>query len=360
MDGTYQSVPWGQEAFWHQPTTLRIRRHQYPHISTENAAMIAFTPDEVFGKADRQLSMRPGKYLTRFFPDLSQKAVESAIAAWKGTAQAVLEFAHTPEDIAWVYKQGPRSCMAADGAFEKLPKHPAYAYGAGDLAVAYFKNHPDSKSEQEVAARVLVWPEKNIYAASLYGDYQTLRYLLKQKGYEQASSGNFAGAKILKIPLTHTEGFLMPYMDICCTVTEYEDHFLTGDRSTKNRTYDAGSTAGYACAWVECCNCDYEIRPGEQYTQDGETYCAGCWEDLYSYCGHCGHYVFFEQSTYQAHLSMNVCENCLSQHYTPCVVCGDQTITRYRHYAAHDHGVCSNCPQPSEEEPQQEGVEASV
>jgi hypothetical protein len=324
-------------------------------MSTENPAMIAYTPNEVFGKEDRQLTMRPGKYLTKFFPNLSQIEMETAIAAWKGASQAVLQFAYDPEEIAWVYENGPRSCMAADGAFDQLPEHPAYVYGAGELAVAYFKNHKNSRREQKVAARVLTWPEKQIFSSSQYGDYQTLRYLLTQEGFIQSSTG-FTGAKLLRIPTTHKNGFVMPYMDICCVVTEYKTHFMTGDfGELGHKTYDAGSTAGYVYAWGVCDSCGRETSPDDMCAQGDNDYCTRCWEDLYSYCSHCGYYINTDDVAYRPHLAMFLCTTCEENYYYVCSVCNALSLTRNLR-----NETCGTCRRTCNEQTEQEGVNSSV
>src|SRR5829696_4667953 len=57
-DGTYERLPWDLEP---------IAGH-YAHFSVDDGAKVAFTPSPEKGMVDIQVRMKPGRYLTKFYP----------------------------------------------------------------------------------------------------------------------------------------------------------------------------------------------------------------------------------------------------------------------------------------------------
>lgn len=118
--------------------------------------------------------VKPGRFLGHFFPDIPE-AERARLSEWQvsfGTTGAFgdpdlypLFSATEPDDIARVYHEGPRSCMGS-GHFT-IKNNPTRVYGAGDLAVFYFKARggegPKTKKDTPLA-RVLCWPEKGVFS----------------------------------------------------------------------------------------------------------------------------------------------------------------------------------------------------
>src|SRR5215218_10534460 len=129
-DGTYEKLPWDLEP---------IPQH-YAHFSVDDGAKVAFTPSPEKGMVDIQVRMKPGRYLTKFYPQLTADDVRRlAIALDK---QLDVKFAVTAEDIVRVYNNGPSSCMSHPAAhFECGPdRHPCEVYGDSDLQLAYLSS----------------------------------------------------------------------------------------------------------------------------------------------------------------------------------------------------------------------------
>lgn len=271
--GTYKPPVWRNEVFWKRATRDGFGQH-YAHISTEDPTMLAYTPDDEKGAADRQTRLKPGKYLTKFFgasekpgpyqgliadgplkgsrPALTKQQIAYYAEWWEKGAKPSkfenleLHWAETPEEIAHAYMDGPRSCMGgSEGGrmFTKAKTHPATVYGAGDLFLAYLQE-PSGK----IMARAICWPEKKTFgrvypspsnwpsdgfaSETEAQDCQNeLHERLKKLGYASIGERKDAldGARLLRIPIADRAGyFRMPYLD-----NEYHIVEAEGDDKSK-------------------------------------------------------------------------------------------------------------------------------
>lgn len=205
-----------------------IKDH-FAHLDDRDPTKIAFIENDELGAIDRVTAVTPGRYLTRFYPEVTDDHRRKLIAAIDPSGEIM--FATTPEEIVEVYMHGPESCM--DGGhsyFKEFPCWPTAPYGAGDLAVAYTKNHRD-----RIQSRAVVWPEKKLYGR-LYGDVQRLESSLQAEGYTSLSDqtenrGLFVGARILKVSrfdeIQKEYSYVLPYFDNIAYVVDKGDHFVT-------------------------------------------------------------------------------------------------------------------------------------
>lgn len=335
--GEYQPVPW-QDMFWNIP-------EHYCHLSKSKPGFVAFTPGASFGMADRQLRMRAGRYLRKFY---SVPLSEADIAEWAAkagheAAPAGLQFATDPDDIVEVYLNGPRSCMAHE-ADHYADGHPCRVYGAGDLAVAYINRGVADYEDDDarVTARVVCWPEKKWYGR-IYGDITRLKPLLEAEGYTRASV--FEGARLIRIKYGNGQ-FVCPYMDDDNDFVEDNGEYLIvrefGEMSTKNE--------GGVTAWM-CPNCeDYADRDESMYIEDaGESWCDYCTTNYAHMCWDCGEY-----HNHSALITANdeyVCERC-EDNYTYCGGCEEYYPNgEVTHQAADGGVVCDGCAEAGERQP---------
>lgn len=163
----------------------------------------------------RYVSMKPGKYIRKFHPELDHADISARWGAY--FAPATVMFAATSDEIERVYLEGPTSCMSHELSEYDSHVHPVRAYGAGDLQVAYIER------DDNITARALIWPEKNTYGR-LYGDEVRLGEALQKLGYVYDGEG-FRGARLLKIYNDEHDGWVVPYVDYC-TWAEEQDKFL--------------------------------------------------------------------------------------------------------------------------------------
>jgi hypothetical protein len=244
---------------WKQPNALlgsgyftgsALRYIHFPHIDPEDPKKIRFVDNIIAGRKQRMTSMRIGRYLTKHFKDYigdEGKILAEQQSIVYETAPIEVKFAETPDEIEWVYNNGPRSCMSKPLGRFQVPEHPCRMYSAGDLQVAYILG-VDGK---RVGARSVVWPMKKHWVR-IYGDVSRLKSGLVDLGYEQVSS--FLGARIVKKPYKNT--FIMPYVDgnARYVTTNDRDHFILRDYSdTIRNQYEICSEWGYLYEPQQCC-----------------------------------------------------------------------------------------------------------
>jgi hypothetical protein len=315
-DGTYDHVPWVEEDWW----AHKFDPHHYPHPSTNEPGMLAYTPDAHFGEADRQVTCRPGKYLRKFF-NLTDVQIEDAVGMWKGAYNPLL-IAMDAEEIEWVYRCGPSSCMGQVN-FHDLIQHPCYAYGAGDLGLAYYKD-----GDGDPAARTVVWPEKRIHSHVVYGDQSTLRALLRENSYNECDdAGDWEGARLLRVlaKQNDSETLLIPYLDIHAEITAGEEFLYIGDLRTEHpegkmfsKLIIAQSTDGTSRSfWCEICQ---EFYPDGTYLESADlAYCFTCYEEHTFTCEAC-------MNAYPTESRVDVqgdilCVSCTDEYTSQCPRC---------------------------------------
>lgn len=262
QDGEYASVPWYDDESGYSD----IPGH-FLHLSANDPTKVAFTENAKKGAADRQTQMNPGRYLTKFFPDMAPDKVRELAGRLTGVADG-LKFAATADEIQHVYESGPSSCMSHKASEYPSPFHPVRVYAAGDLQVAYLERRGG-----HITDRVLVWPAAKIYGR-VYGSQDgVFESLLKQAGYHR---GDLSGARLERHTVIKNgrEYLVCPYIDDFQSVEDM------GDYLTIDGDVEAGATSGLIlsekmlyvsdldeerrASWVEE-NCQYSEYDGHWY-----------------------------------------------------------------------------------------------
>ena len=202
-EGQYHPVPW---------TIVPSRVAHYAHISTGNANLIAYTPDDVFGVEDRQLRVKPGKYLTQFYGDVY---TPEEIVVWSDRVKAMsldMHIATTPEECESVYTSlhGPDSCMSGKGDWA-AGKHPATVYGGFDTAVAYIGHIGGPHSNHNITARAVIRTDRKLFYRAYGVASGVLVAMLLAAGYTQTTDA-LQGARVRAVSLD-AYYWLMPYID---------------------------------------------------------------------------------------------------------------------------------------------------
>lgn len=242
-----------------------------PHVDPENPARLCYVANFQDGLRGKTVSCKPGRYLTRFCPELGAEKIQQLAVQWHTeNVDIPLLLATTADDIEHVYRHGPPACMSKSFA---TPEHPSRVYAAGDLAIAYIG------TDDSIIARALVWPKKQLYGR-IYGCRARLTKALDRAGY---SEGSLTGARIRKIP--YSRGYVMPYIDGPCEgVDDHGDCFVLSERPT----FSARTETGYL-ALHTCNHCDTGCS--ETSTISGSEWCETCVEIYSSRCEHCdNHY----------------------------------------------------------------------
>lgn len=228
-------------------------RHHYLHVSQEDPQQVAYTPNEEYGRADRQIRCRPGKYLTKFFSDHFSAEEIAQMASYFRNMQSPPElcFATTENEIEQVYLNGPSSCMSKDLSCYESSFHPVRVYSYPGTAVAYIKRGDN------IVARVLVNTETKHFGR-IYGDLPTLERLLNEAGYDK---GCMCGTKLQKI--IEDGRLVAPYIDYHGYLNDCGDHVEISD----DGEYSAQETEGYAVENdIEYCdNCGGSMNPDDAY-----------------------------------------------------------------------------------------------
>jgi hypothetical protein len=225
----------------------------FAHLEpAKHPGMICFTENEDLGIIDRVTVLTPGRYLARYYGQMPDSEQRRLIAAIDPSGQLFL--AWTPEEIVRVYKEGPSSCMDGIHNFDKLPVHPTYVYGAGDLAIAYTMN-----AQNRIQSRCMVWPEEKVFGR-VYGDVERMTALLLDEGYDSdrdcnsadGNGGHFNGVKLLKVLFENSTKAVMPYLDDIALAVDAGDHWLSVESVPSRRDREhpdvchSGGTGGYA------------------------------------------------------------------------------------------------------------------
>ena len=146
--GLVKNPIWYREAIWR---SNKIGSH-HCRPDPDNPKLVRYYDIT----ANREITMKPGKYLQKFYSEAMTPRQVAFLAEYWTTGERPqmkvdLGFASTEEEILAVYSNGPRSCM--------LGKIGPAAYAAGDLAIAYVRD-PDT---EKYIGRALCWPDRKIY-----------------------------------------------------------------------------------------------------------------------------------------------------------------------------------------------------
>lgn len=323
--GDYTPTIWARE---HEGFTHgELYKNHYVHVSLENPEMIAYTPDDKYGAADRQVAMKPGRYLKKYFPELGNDRIEELVH-WFVSGElpnplkdSKVEITNDPDKVQWVYENGPQSCMS--GSDWRL--HPARVYATEDMGVAYAL---DPKNPERVLARAVVclknktygriYPTPENYQNDGWSSANHARLVMKKfssmledADYTEDEGEDFHGMKLRKEKLedrTSGQHYIMPYIDGDYGIETEEswDYFriATCDRDDSNAKNTGGSirvngsvrmVEAYECpsCGEECEECDeddtsisvvIEVSSSGTAVWDSDRWCPNCVEQNTFYC----------------------------------------------------------------------------
>jgi hypothetical protein len=311
MDGVYAKTPWHSEALNRARSVSDERFEQvkayYCHLSQKAPDMVAYTPDADHGYQDRQVQIKPGKFLEKLTDLFSTAEIAAYVAQVKARGEG-FKLATSAEDIVAVYTNGPGSCMGGKSADNfRTCVHPTSVYGDSDLALAYIG------TKDRASARCIVWPEHKLYSRC-YGD-DMLAEQLRAAGWSH--SYYLEGAKVRALKDTNRGGYIMPYLD-CAESIDLET--IKGVRwfvlrEDEDGEYNCKDTSGYTCENERnhCQNCESRIS-------EDETYCESCQMDL-TYCARCGNETF-DSSDFVEVDEEWYCYSCAQRWFHECQVDG--------------------------------------
>ena len=332
--GEYTPLPeYITNTIWWADRPHDLKLH-YARMSKEKECMIAFVPNQDYGREERYMRMSPARYFSRYFGSVmpSHMIRDLATRMSTDTNGYQLRISYKQADFVFAYDDQPvcadgstyLSCMAHPARRWGITIHPAAAYSTYEgeyvpdnpgvapkdaLAIAYFTDPGDSG---RVLGRSVVWPAKEryirIYSYARGGDHDLsmtnhniLQSLLVNAGFVRRP--DLDGARIKKVHPSGRSGvILMPYID-----GDTKEVFMADDSDTTliigddshpeaGKSFADGETTagvvaddgGDAPDRFTCDNC------GDNVDEDDTTYVEGegrwCQHCLTSHAFYCDHY----------------------------------------------------------------------
>lgn len=173
----YEPVPWASE-----PWAFKYANEHFPHLSKQHVGLIAYTPNAEKGLADAQVPIRPGRYLKKYYPDMTTEVMSK----WSNlcfTDRFPLVITKDPKVIRLVYRgSGMSACMShAIDHYMTGGLHPTELYASSpDLAVAYI--HDPDMTERPLA-RAIIWPDKKLFSR-IYGNHDLMTGVFLRSGWK--------------------------------------------------------------------------------------------------------------------------------------------------------------------------------
>jgi len=345
-----QVLPWA-DLDWQ----VELNKAHFAFLSVTFPGKISYTPSHEWGVTDRQLSVRPGRYLEQFAPSLSARERDELCAQVKAANDRnATKYATTESDVVRVYREGPNSCMSHAPRTYASSSHPAIVYAQSpDLQLAYLGTLGDY--DDKIRARALVWPDRKIHSR-VYGD-ETLRILLEREGYRK---GDVFGARVRAlVDENHEDAYIMPFVDGCgwAKLVDKGKHFQFVE-DTDGGDYECQNTNGLTDGGISSQEGtdddgdDYETHfcahCGDNAVDDAGDECQRCDDMRYS-CAHCDE-VFHDQNPSGIDNYGVVCDDCYGNLERTCDECDTSyyaesmnraTIAERKEYGA-TH-LCGDC-----------------
>jgi len=260
---------------------------EWPRASKEGEHKIAYTRDEKYGEADRQLTTSVSKYLTRHFPTLLSSTIRDIAARY---CEASFYIIDTLPEMVQVAIDGPGSCMAKPAdAFRNLDGvHPYEVYDpeyGWSMAVVKEGNVFTGRALLNGNKYVRTYRRKDDCAGnrSAYSDVdERLISWLEEKGFERASG--WRGFKLKRIDARNDCAFVAPYIDGSHQEVDVEGDYL---RIVNDGEYDCCCQNGDATvkSAATCEDCNERIDEDDTYhvyRDSSRCVCHHCYEDSYT------------------------------------------------------------------------------
>lgn len=342
LAGTYTPVLWANEPWAAYPD-------HFPHLSPKGDGLIAYTPDDKHGIDDRQVPIKVGRYLNKFYGDCCLLTPD-AIAEWCARCGAeqednIIRFAEAADEIQRVYQTGPQSCMSHPTEFYKLPFHPVRVYAGSDLCIAYLQRAVEDargKVETRITARAVCFRAQKVYGR-VYGDGYRFQALMGRLGFSYTDKPY--GARIPIVPHPRNKGhIIVPYIDYVEAAK-----FVPGDEKHPKGYIELapkgplrGLNHQMSVVPVPCCPCGEVVtRDGAEGFADSSGYLACEKHSTEEFrCARCRH-LYWHKHYHRRSIDGAVmyCAGCTSR-LPACKHCGNPV---FNHEKTEAPEVCRNC-----------------
>ncbi len=276
--------------------------YHFPHQSLTDQSMIAFTPSHEYGLRDRQVIMKVGKYLTKYYADvLSEEEIRDIANMGKDLD---IQWAEG-DSITGVYLNGPTSCMAypvGEFAPDLGGIHPTQAYtykyedGTYEFALAYLR-----RKDQSISARCMCSNKHKVFTRHYGDDGPILETKLVDAGYKKVDDMSTFGLRLRKL-YTPSGRVIMPYLDgEGKGIKEHGEYW-------EWNTVDSDHTANESEAVIG-------------WDEDGNE------DDNSSYCQCCDNRTHNDDLSYSDYHEEDYCDYCLDRNFAQAIYNkhGDET-----------------------------------
>jgi hypothetical protein len=194
-----------EPADWHQLVM------EWPHVSKQGAHMVAYTRDEKYGEADRQLAGTVSKYLTRHFPALNSNVIRDISGMY---TEAEFGIVRTMPEMLDIVIHGPESCMSGEASeFREADGHHPYEvydpqYG---WHMAYVKEGGKYTGRALLNDTTWVRTYRRRDGHTYSDTDERLNSWLREQGYSKADG--WRGFSVARICISNNCGILAPYID---------------------------------------------------------------------------------------------------------------------------------------------------
>lgn len=263
------------------PQDYHLLTLEWPHVSTKDRTMLSYTVNEEKALRDLQApAMKPGRYLRRHFPKLSDDTIRDLVA---NTGCYIRIIRDNDDMVSWI-QGGPYSCMRWEGRSPEYHPYRVYDPELGWALAVLF-------DEGEYSGRALVYEKGRhkcfvrAYGFSRGSTTKTndgMQAMLEEMGYSH-ERGWPEGAQLLRVSDRYGDD-IFPYLDGANNWVTINDRYL-------------------------------DILP--EY--EGDYLCDntdGTATDRSTRCDKCGSRVDEDELTWVEHEDRPLCERCLNANYT--------------------------------------------
>lgn len=257
---------------------------EWPHDSKEGNHRVAYTRDERYGEADRQLVTTVPKYLARHFPAISSSTIRDIAARY---VEAKMGIVRTMPEMLDIIENGPSSCMSGDedGFSRSNGHHPYEAYDPQyGWHMAYVKEGDVYTGRAVLNEDTWVRTYRSNDSGSGYSQADDrLNVWLKDQGYRKVSG--WSGHMLKRIDASNNCGFVAPYLDgddkdvdVCRDRLEIVGNGC-GEYNCTNQEGDAEERSPCRCS---CCGARTREDDLCSIGRHGdESVCQHCYENEY-------------------------------------------------------------------------------